>query len=368
MASDAQVIVVGAGPAGSTAACLLARAGLSVLLLEKRAFPRDKLCGGFLAARSLGLLEQLHGAETCQELYHASDDRFQIWHAGGLVVDRRLGDRMAFIQRLELDHFLVRQAQLAGARLVENVEALELVQGAVAGHSQVVLRLRDGREVRASHLVVADGAQSRLARQLQPRARSQGLAMEVQVPFAGEAVPRLDFGLFPWGYGWLFPKRGCVTVGVAQWGGRKEGCKTLLANYLRLLGLPEVPASGWVLPDRPLRRLCLGRVLFVGDAAGLCEPISGEGLYYALRSGERAALALLQSPDPQALDRAYLKGTAHIRGQMRASRLFRPIFYSKGLQAPLLRAFSHLPELDRVEWRDIFRVAARTLLGMNPRR
>jgi len=363
MPRDAQVLVVGAGPAGATAACLLARAGVEVLLLDKRVFPRDKLCGGFLAARSVNLLEELHGARNCLPLFHTSEDRFQIWHGGRQLVDRHLGDRMAFVQRLEMDHFLVRQAQAAGVRLLEGAEAVELVEGHRPGEGGVRVRLRDGGELRSSLLVVADGAQSRLLRQLQPRLRPGGVAMELHLPATVEEPPRLDFGLFPWGYGWRFPKRGCETVGVALWGRHTAGCRKHLKDYLALLGLPEAPAMGWSLPDRCLPRLTMGRVLFAGDAAGLCEPISGEGIYYALRSGERASQALLEAPDGGlALARAYQRGTAHMRSQMRASRIFRPIFHARPVQERLLRAFCQLPELRQVEWTDIFRVAARNLL------
>ncbi len=366
MPHEAQVIVVGAGPAGSTAACVLARAGVDVLLVEKGVFPRDKLCGGFLASRSLGLLEELHGAASCLPLYHTSDDRYQIWHGGRMLADQRLGDRMAFVQRLELDHFLARQAVEAGARLREDSAVQDLVEGQRPQDSRVRIALKGGGELVAEHLIVADGARSILADAVAAPPRPLGVAMELHLPVDEAEPPRLDFGLFPWGYGWRFPKRGCATVGVALWGHHARGCAGHLRRYLEHLNLPAAPASGWILPDRCRARLSRGRVLLAGDAAGLCEPISGEGIYFALRSGQRAALALLDSARTGDLHASYRRGTARMRGQMRASRLFRPFFHAAPVQERLLRAFCELPELRQVEWSDIFRVAARSLLFRRP--
>lgn len=372
MNHDAQVLVVGAGPAGSSAAFVLARAGVDALLLEKRRFPRDKLCGGFLAGRTLGLLRDLHGDALPESLFHHREDRFAIYHDGALVVERDLGGEMAFVQRSEFDEALARRAVGAGARLEEGCEAV----GFSSDADGVTVELKDGSRRRAAWVVAADGALSRLRRQVAPGHRFSQTAIEIHAEADRDDPPRLDFGLFHWGYAWDFPKRGLRSVGLGGRAERTGDQKALLAAYLERLGLPAATrVSGWPLPDRPLWKRVRGRLLFTGDAAGLCEPISGEGIYYALRSGERAALAIarglageLRDADPvRAVGEAYEAGIAFVLRQIHASLLFRPLFYRPGAQRRLLTALAELPELKDVEWGDVWKVALGALAGKDGR-
>ncbi len=365
------VIVAGAGPTGATTALLLARAGVQVLMLEKRSFPRDKLCGGYLASRTLGLLDELHGPAWPAGLLHEERDRFQLWHGGRMICDRSLGDRMGFVQRLEFDEWLARQAVAAGAVLWEQAEVAEAAPR--AGNQGALVRLADGRTLETDWLVGADGVFSRVRRAVDPAWKPGVSALEVQIPSKAELPPRLDFGLFPWGYGWRFPKRGVQTVGIGTVNGHGGPLKEIMREYVDELGLSldGAKVSGWPLPDRPAR-LTQGRILLAGDAGGLCEPISGEGIYFALRSGERAAhalLAALRAPAPTAarvLASTYRDGTRRLRRQLLAGRLFRPFFHHPRGQERLLRAFAELPELRSVEWPDILRTALGTLVRPRP--
>jgi geranylgeranyl reductase family protein len=357
-----QVVIVGAGPAGSTAALCLARAGLNCLLLDKARFPRDKLCGGFLSSRTLGLLEELHGPHLDKSLYHIQDDEYEIFHQGEAIHRARLGMPMAFVQRIEFDAFLLDAAKRAGVAVLENCRATSFEQD----ERQIRIMTADGRVFEADWALAADGALSQLRRQVQPGYKPGGKALEVQVPTQDPGIPRIDFGGIQRGYGWSFPKRGCATIGVFGQQGYFEDPRGSLDDYMNLLGLPvrDTQIKGWPLPDLPLRPLDHGRLLFLGDAGGLCDPVSGEGLYYALRSGQQAAcsLAIAQAEMPRhaplIAGREYNGRVGFILRQLQASRIFRPIFHSSGRQRILLESLLDLPEIGKVEWQDILRVTA----------
>lgn len=361
-----RVIIAGAGPAGATAALCLARAGVACLLLDKARFPRDKLCGGFLSTRTLGLLRELHGPHLDETLFHSTDDSYELHHRGRLVVARSLGMPVAYVQRSEFDTFLVREAVKAGAVLREECKA----ESSSQDRDTIQLRTGQNETMRAEWVIAADGAMSRLRRAIDPAYRCGNKAFEVHAPSSEGVVPRLDFGLLPWGYAWSFPKRGCHTVGVFGQTERFLDPRSSLRDYLSSLGHQPSAMKGWPLPDKPVRPLARGRLLLAGDAGGLCEPISGEGLYYAIRSGQRAAQAILAAirlpATFAALEarRSYGDGIGFILRQLQVSRLFRPLFYNPRRTGILLRAMAELPDLGEVEWSDVLRVTARNGLDL----
>jgi geranylgeranyl reductase family protein len=291
-------IVVGAGPAGSTTAYRLARAGATVLLLDRARFPRDKPCGGGLTGRALRLLPF-----SVDPVVEDATDTFEL-HLGYRGGFERRSDRPLAVmtQRSRLDAYLVDQAAAAGATF-RDATRVETVTTTGAG---VEVRA-GGRTIRGDVLVGADGANGITARALGlARDVERGVALEGNVPhevaprgrFAGRMV--IELGVVPGGYGWVFPKGDHVNVGVGGWADEGPRLREHLRRLCAAHGLPwERVASlrGHRLPSR--RRpsgLARGRALVVGDAAGLVDPVSGDGMYEAFLSGKLAAetaLALL---------------------------------------------------------------------------
>jgi geranylgeranyl reductase family protein len=287
-------IVVGAGPAGSTAAFRLSRAGARVLLLDRERFPRDKPCGGGLTYRAVRYLPV-----PVDVVVEDVVERVELGFRYGKRFERRSeGPLVLMTQRRRLDAHLAEQAAAAGADFRDGARAtaLELEGGGA------IVRF-GGSAATAPVVIGADGANGLTARSLGLlETRRHGVALEGNVPygtdearFRGRAL--LDLGTVPGGYAWAFPKSDHVNVGVGGWereGPRlREHLERACAGYgLRREGLRDL--RGYRLPMRgPGERPVRGRALAVGDAAGLVDPFSGDGIYEALLSARLAAEAAL---------------------------------------------------------------------------
>jgi geranylgeranyl reductase family protein len=288
-------LVIGAGPAGSATAIRLARGGASVLLLDRQRFPRDKPCGGGLTGRALR---------------HAPCDVSPAVEAEVVGFGIRLRYRKRFERRNEvplirmtqrrlLDAFLAEQAVAAGADFRDGVTAETLTVGPDGVTATVA-----GERVRSDVLVGADGANGTTARLAGVAVDvHRGVALEGNAPYGAlDPVPARDLalvelGVVPGGYGWVFPKGDHVNVGVGGWGGEGPRVREHLARLCREHGLaPERLADvrGHRLPMRRAgSRAAAGRTLLVGDAAGLVDPLSGDGIYEAFVSAALAAEIIL---------------------------------------------------------------------------
>jgi geranylgeranyl reductase family protein len=286
------VVVVGGGPAGLAAAAAAARAGARVLVLEKAAHPRYKTCGGGLIATSLASLPASMSVPVRAVVRRAT------FTCRGRLPFTRTAAGAALVSMVERDEFdaaLCAQARAAGAVVREQA----LVRGLSQDPDAVTVRLADGSVVTGRVVVGADGSAGVTAAHVGVRYDQVDLGLEVELPVAsmGSWHDRLliDWGPIPGSYGWVFPKYGQLTVGVIAARGRADATRAYLRSFVERLGLSGVVAvqeSGHLTRcragDSPLRH---GRVLVAGDAAGLLEPWTREGISFALRSGALAGAA-----------------------------------------------------------------------------
>ncbi len=279
-------VVVGAGPAGSTAAYRLARGGASVLLVDKARFPRDKPCGGGVTLRAARLLPF-----SLDPVVEDVVDRFELRLGYRSSFERASDEPLCLMtQRRRLDEFLVRQAEDAGAEFRDGVQVR-------FDDGNVVV---DGEGVSARVIVGADGVNGLTARTFGIAGdHGYGVGLEGNAPldtrYRGRLV--LELGVVPGGYAWVFPKGDHVNVGVGGW--ESEGPR-LREHLRRLCDVHDVDfgaltdVRGYRLPYRhAASRFASDKVLLVGDAAGLIDPLSGDGMYEAFVSANRAAEAVL---------------------------------------------------------------------------
>jgi geranylgeranyl reductase family protein len=325
------VAVVGAGPAGSAAALTLAAGGARVALVDKAAFPRDKACGDVLGPRAVGILDQL-GIKLPEAL--PLGDVLVAGPSGNLVRMRCKGGytypgHALASRRIDLDASLKEAAEEAGATPVDAQIVGTSTEGGVTK-----LEAADGRTIEAYAVVGADGATSRIAENagLVDRSRIQwGFAVRTYVD-ANVALPTIvlweqtRWSAVP-GYGWVFPSPdggSNAGVGVGTLAERRgsEAVKLLdpflehiegLGLLQGKLGATDRVLGGWLKMGMVGTVPARGNTLLVGDAAGLVNPLQGEGIAQALTSGRAAALAVLSHPGAPAAPYRSALAHAHLR-------------------------------------------------------
>jgi len=326
------VAVIGAGPAGGSAALALARAGQVVLVLEKAALPRYKTCGGGVLARAFKLLPPR--AESVVERSFSSV-ALNFLGAGMDFVATRPQPMVHMTMRADLDGLLARAARQAGAQLVESC----CVRG-VNIRNDCVEIISDRENYRAKFVLAADGVHSATAKAAGwPDLPALAPALEYEIYPAAEDLarfnerPRFDFNTIDAGYAWVFPKRDHLSAGILCTRRVCPDLRAQLAEYLRQLGLAQVEKTerhGWLIPLAPRRGpLARGRVLLAGDAAGLVDPVTAEGITHAIWSGQLAAAALVEGRlEPGRVGPIYQSLLEkHILGELRAARFLARLLY-----------------------------------------
>lgn len=317
------VLVVGAGPAGCSTAFFLARQGFAVTVVDRAAFPRDKICGDGLAPRTVTMLRRMGLEERLRAAGYIPARRYRIVSTWGDAVMAGMpsfgkGAEYAYVvPRRELDLLLVEAARAAGARMEEQVRALRFEGSASGPRAPRVLLQRAGGgvfSIRARVVVAADGSRGSFSRTVMPSERLEPDAVAVRAyvedvqGLEGALSFFLDRNLLP-GYGWVFPggRAGApanvgLGVKVTALRRRPEGLRALFDwflspassawPFLRGARLVSPPATFPLQLDFAKGRRREGVTLFAGDAANLIDPLSGEGIAYALESGWAAAEAV----------------------------------------------------------------------------
>jgi len=330
------VIVVGGGPAGSTAARGLARGGARVLVVDRAAFPRCKPCGGGLTWRAVKRFPDVE-AVLPRISTHAVRRVHMEAPDGASVSVETPGPAVLLVRRLEFDNALMTVAREAGAELAEGADITRVSEA----ESGVRLEARDGRVFRAPIVVAADGVYSTVARRLgfNPGWPRDRVAIDMMEETPSSRLRAVDEGTL-WvsfapgsghGYGYVFPKRDYVNVGVGYLVSSfrtsiRDAPYALHEAFVKRLakrGLLEgesdrssftpyqVPVGG------PLHTTARGRVYVAGDAGGFVNGFSAEGIYFAMVTGDLAARAILEGPSPRLYERLWRR---EIGAEMRDSR------------------------------------------------
>lgn len=342
--SSYDVVIVGAGPAGSSAAYELARSGVRVALLEKSPMPRYKACGGGLVYRVLKLLP-FDVSEVIERECRVA--QLNLHDAGLYFSVKREYPLVSMTMREKFDYLLSRAARVAGADVREGWRVLDIVPR--NGKMEVVT---DKTVLLSRFVIGADGVTSIVARKggwqekgyVAPLVEWEIRVKEDVFDAFAEAA-RFEFGPLRSGYAWVFPKREHLSVGIGTVGSERVNLRKTLQDFLVSLGIDaidHIEHHGYFIPRR-LRKegFVKGRILLVGDAAGFVDPVTGEGITYAILSGQSAARALITGgfADADVKDAYYSELRVGVLRELRWGNLLAALLY----RSPRTRArlFKH---------------------------
>ena len=325
-------MVIGCGPAGNTVAYRLASAGARVLMVDKEALPRHKVCGGGLTAKALR-----EAPFSLLPVVERRVDAAFVAYAGAHPVRCERPGMGGMVQRAVLDGFMAEKAIAAGAVLREHTsfESFETRGG--------VIEVRTSSGAFTTRVLVgADGVYSRVRKQLLPRATPRLVPAIEALLWPGPGVLDLvgdacvfDLGVIPAGYGWVFPKRDHLNIGLYRFFKRPANLDlrrlldAFIARYRILRGYERIAVKALFIPVAPVsRRLVAQGVVLIGDAAGVGDPLFGEGIYFAIRSGNLAAEAIASALDGKIPLGSFDMRMRSLRFDLWVARLAARLFYS----------------------------------------
>jgi geranylgeranyl reductase family protein len=305
------VIIIGAGVAGSSAAFHLANAGLKVSVLEKAKIPRYKTCGGGVIKRAAELLPFSIDSVIERSLVRA--DIFDQDNNLHFKAEKNY-PAILMVMRADFDDLILSKAAEKGAVVMDSSEVIALDNFADS------VQIKTKKETfRSKFIIAADGATGISAKSLGVKNETVNVAaLEVEATVDQSIFDmykdsaRFDYGLIPFGYAWVFPKKKHLSIGAAFMKKTSQSLHKWLDKYFEILGIREKDIlvkekHGYLIPLVSNRSTCCsGRVLFAGDALGLADPITAEGISYAIESGQLAAASLIESSyEPSSVRQMY---------------------------------------------------------------
>ena len=245
--SEYDVIIVGGGPAGSTTAYQLQKDGFAVLLLDKQQFPRPKLCGGLLTAKTIRLLEQVFNKSvvdlTKDQVINYTSNYYRVFYRNKPIYEQQMSNNFYYVDRNVYDNYLLQQVKDACVEAKKGIKEGITVSDINMETNQVITD--DGKEISANYIVSADGANSIIRKKFiklknNPAQEKfhQNMAMTIEGVIAREDLefeleyPIIHYGVINWGYGWVFPQKKTIIIGIVGLKNKNGNFNDIFKDYL----------------------------------------------------------------------------------------------------------------------------------------
>ena len=292
------VVIIGAGPGGVAAAHNLINNNISCILIDKQKFPRNKLCAGGVTYKTLDLIKTLNIHNNFNVENFIVSEGASLYLEYKHIVDIKSKGLTYLVDRFEFDNYLVEGYKEKGGVFLEGIE----VKNIDIDHN--IIYLSNDEKINFKYIIGADGAVGITKKLVDKKFKANGFCLQVEIDrnkfnYEGNNMS-LYYGVIPQGYGWIFPKKETLTVGFGADYDRKINYHDEFDKFLKKLGIDcdRNLYKGAMLPFGKYIKVPINKeknLLLVGDAAGLVDPITGEGIYFAMLSGIKASNSIINA-------------------------------------------------------------------------
>lgn len=347
METHYQVIIIGAGPSGTSAGIKLQEFGIDCCIIDKAIFPRSKLCGGLITQKTIDLVPKLNIGAFNEHIVKFRTNKVNIDACSSSISSFESSIPFTLVDRIDFDDYLFKKYKQLGGKAIEGVRISQIDVA-----SQSVL-LSSGEQLSYDVLIGADGAMGISSRFIGNVTLPMAFGIEASIP-TNQLVQQpqaitLDVGYLPDGYVWIFPKGLNTTIGLACSFKRNIDYVGVLKRYIlnRCRVNPQYNIKGAFLPYGKHNAKITqkqSKLLLVGDAAGFTDCVTGEGVYFAIKSGMIAADTIIESY-PRHITRicdCYEKNCSELINLVNRSKRFMSFFFkNKSIMLKIIKGHSH---------------------------
>lgn len=319
------VVIIGGGPAGVSAGTILQRKGYKTCIIDTQFFPREKLCAGVLTLKSLKLIQHIYKNLNFSDMNMKDIHKIEFLYNRKVIGKYTVNNAYRVINRTEFDNKLLNYYKSVGGTVFEGQRDYEIV------YDKSVVVLSNGTEIAYRVLIGADGINSKIRTYVGRPWKASVLCFEKFIPnYSNEDTIKIDFAGILGGYSWRIPNNDRIGVGLGEFyirGMRKNPSR--YKKYFESQGIQDINniKGAFVSFGNFVRKPVKNNVLLVGDAAGLVDAMTGEGIYFAIESGRQASLAIIDYLKMNAPLINYINRIEKIYIKMREQSVYNKLLY-----------------------------------------
>lgn len=335
------VVIIGGGPAGITAGVVLQRKGYKTCIIDNQTFPREKLCAGVLTTKAVNLLQHVYKGINMDLLGIKYIDKVMMFYKKKIIGKFTIKNKYGVVSRLNFDNELLKYYKDVGGLVLDGEKSYQII------YDENKVKLSNGKEIAYHCLIGADGINSRVRTYVQRKWKTSILCFEKFIlNDLKEDTIKIYFGEMLGGYSWRIPGKDRVRVGLGEFyvRGMKRDVKKY-ANYFGTQGVDsqEKNIGAFVSSGYFIKRPVKNNVILAGDAAGMVDAMTGEGIFFAMESGKQAALAISDFLEKGIPLSGYIRRIRKIHIKMREQSKYNKLLYIPGFQQICIKYMKENP-------------------------